>query len=651
MDEDSDDPNDCHRLKDPRTGHNFDYETAMKDHVVFHPDRSDFLSMIKKRLSLGEDEATEFLPEEDSEYGELEGPEGISNFAKHIRLLAAHRKDRHDSYVAHVVSLQNQSRLNLPTYSASIPESTTPVDPPSTNLRSNRRPGNNIVLQPHFPSADDGSDSGDSISTPRAPEEVDLTLDDAGDTSQNNVATITQPSDPTTPTESASVNVQTATQPNLPSQTSVLPSSTNNNPVSTQIPRLPTTSTVQQSSTSTSTSTSTPTLEANRPESDTPRNTVMSTASQRTLPPIPVWTSDDGAMLITSLLALAKSDGFENTFVTGKRTKWFQENIDGWFQTGGFLCRYRKVTHVQLMRRVTPAEKMAKELYARPEHQRDNSGNRDESTLPHFVKLFFEYFDFKDTHRDSQARERVARARNIRVNRSIIGQQAALSSNNTPTLLPTVAPPRRTRGTGDIADEIVVEEVTAQAPPPTVNQEVPTINNTDSSISDQPSTPSHTATQGSSQRNTPRRRVAPNDARFTRNQRTRHYNRNVSGLPTLPPSTSMSSAVNIDRMESGYRHIAESINNLAYQQRIRRGVDIMNDLLRNVERRSDLISEGADPDVIATYDLVIADLREERIRANLYDSYFSNLFQNVVNNDPNSAQGSASEENTNSDSR
>ena len=53
--------------------------------------------------------------------------------------------------------------------------------------------------------------------------------------------------------------------------------------------------------------------------------------------------------------------------------------------------------------------------------------------------------------------------RNVRVSRSVIGQQAALSSNNTPTLNNTLAPSGRERGTGEVAGDIIIQEATVQA--------------------------------------------------------------------------------------------------------------------------------------------------------------------------------------------
>ena len=117
---------------------------------------------------------------------------------------------------------------------------------------------------------------------------------------------------------------------------------------------------------------------------------------------------------------------------------------------------------------------------------------------------------------------RLNRMRNVRVNRSIIGQQAALSDTNTAVILnPTTAPADRERGSGEIAGEITINE-----------------------ISQPSSESSNTATFP--RQNLPPRRTAPNDGHRGQN-RARNYNMQFS--PSLPPSTCSARAINIDRME------------------------------------------------------------------------------------------------------
>ena len=79
--------------------------------------------------------------------------------------------------------------------------------------------------------------------------------------------------------------------------------------------------------------------------------------------------------------------------------------------------------------------------------------------MPSYGRAFFEYFEFLETRVTANVVARDNRARNIRVNRSIIGQQAALSSGDRNILNTTIAAPGRVRGTGEIAGEVIVNEV------------------------------------------------------------------------------------------------------------------------------------------------------------------------------------------------
>lgn len=121
----------------------------------------------------------------------------------------------------------------------------------------------------------------------------------------------------------------------------------------------------------------------------------------------------------------------------------------------------------------------------------------------------------------------------------------------------------RETGTGEVAGEITINEISQGASSESNNE----------------------LSEGSSDRNrrqnfigvsTPQRRQAPNDGRASRATRSRTYN--VSNYPALPPSTGGHRSVNFDRLSMGYNSIADSINNLAYQQRIRNRIDINRDL-------------------------------------------------------------------------
>ena len=136
---------------------------------------------------------------------------------------------------------------------------------------------------------------------------------------------------------------------------------------------------------------------------------------------------------------------------------------------------------------------------------------------------------------------------NVHVSRSIIGQQTALSSNDTPTLNNTLALSGRERGTGEVAGDITIQEATVQASSK-LNDETEVLRD---------GIPSSTPTQ----------RVAPNDGRRGRNTRPRNYNMlfTLHFSPHLPPLTANGRSINMERMEHGYNTIANSINNLAYQ--------------------------------------------------------------------------------------
>ena len=185
-------------------------------------------------------------------------------------------------------------------------------------------------------------------------------------------------------------------------------------------------------------------------------------------------------------------------------------------------------------------------------------------------------------------------------------------------------------GSGNIASEVVINEVTQGS----VSNNV----SSDSSSNRARSTYTHV--------HTPQRRTAPNDGRNQRHQRPRHYN--SSSSLHLPPSTSATRAININRLEHGYSTIAESINNLAYQQRIRTRIDINKDIQQYVQIRSDLERSGADSSVLEAYNDTISDLREERVLAGDYERYVSSRVRSML--DTSISNSSAFDDNGNSTS-
>lgn len=93
-------------------------------------------------------------------------------------------------------------------------------------------------------------------------------------------------------------------------------------------------------------------------------------------------------------------------------------------------------------------------------------------------------------------------------------------------------------------------------------------------------------------------------------------------------------SINIDRMEQGYyTSIAKSINNLAYQQRIRKRIDINKDLQHQMQTRAELQRTGADDLVIAAVLQTIQDLKEERGMSVDYKRYVLTKIRTMLNHE------------------
>ena len=104
---------------------------------------------------------------------------------------------------------------------------------------------------------------------------------------------------------------------------------------------------------------------------------------------------------------------------------------------------------------------MVKRLYNTRERQGDLSCNRSEENKAIFTHLFFEYFDHVVNCENSPNNSRIARQRYEHVNRSLVGQQAALSSTEDAQLLNTILQHEIIRGTGEVDGEVTVSELSA----------------------------------------------------------------------------------------------------------------------------------------------------------------------------------------------
>ena len=119
----------------------------------------------------------------------------------------------------------------------------------------------------------------------------------------------------------------------------------------------------------------------------------------------------------------------------------------------------------------------------------------------------------------------------------------------------------------------------------------------------------------------------------------------MSFTPSLPPSTGSARSVNIDRMEQGYTHIAESIFNLAYQQRIRLVVDINKDIMSNLKLKAEMELAEGDVNVIAQLTQTIADLQQERISSLEYEQFVAHRVRNMFQRERNTSSVSGSDGN------
>ena len=106
---------------------------------------------------------------------------------------------------------------------------------------------------------------------------------------------------------------------------------------------------------------------------------VVHSASQRSLPTLPMFTRGPGADAVVSILAMARSEGYQNTLVHGKRISWFVDKNEMWFAPGGILAHYRKTSPLTIRQKFKSAEDIAQTLWDGRTHQNDSTGERDES--------------------------------------------------------------------------------------------------------------------------------------------------------------------------------------------------------------------------------------------------------------------------------
>ena len=148
---------------------------------------------------------------------------------------------------------------------------------------------------------------------------------------------------------------------------------------------------------------------------------IRSTANQRRLPNVPSFVlSPEGEQLCHSILSLARGDGFGVSLVYGQRAWWFADKLPIFYEAGGVLAPYKTLKVSPVRKKFSEAESISKRLYNARSHK--FNGDALDEALPLFASIIFEYFDFTQTRETHQNNARMARRRNQRVNRSIIGQ-------------------------------------------------------------------------------------------------------------------------------------------------------------------------------------------------------------------------------------
>ena len=58
--------------------------------------------------------------------------------------------------------------------------------------------------------------------------------------------------------------------------------------------------------------------------------------------------SSIGSQYLSSILVIAKSEGYGNTLTHGKRNMFFAKHYPVWFANGGLFCQYKSISFLKL---------------------------------------------------------------------------------------------------------------------------------------------------------------------------------------------------------------------------------------------------------------------------------------------------------------
>ena len=158
-------------------------------------------------------------------------------------------------------------------------------------------------------------------------------------------------------------------------------------------------------------------------------------------------------------------------------------------------------------------------------------------------------------------------------------------------MLATTAPTNRVRGSGDIAGEAIISELSSSST----------------------SSPRRNIAATSSSTSTPRRNIAQNDGRLGRARRV-NVDFGMNSSPFLPPSTGIgrnSGALNVASMANQFNSIAASLSDLTRHQTVRQPHLISDDIIRSIEKKDELERTSGNPLLIEALNEKIKGMYEE----------------------------------------
>lgn len=272
-----------------------------------------------------------------------------------------------------------------------------------------------------------------------------------------------------------------------------------------------------------------------------------------------------------------------------RKTKWFDANINKWFDDGGILQKYDRVNGKYLHFKFNLAQADAKDLWNRRSHQPDTSGNLSEGQWTSCTKSFFELFEFLAQKSSTNSVEEQFHRSNVKINRSIISQQPALSSGNPNAFLSSVAPSGRMKGSVNIGSNITMNIVEQ-------------LSNTGHSING----------------NLSDRKKGPTPMNNGRAKRNNHSLLSKVN-DYLPPSTKGVAGVNVSQIHCDFNAMAGCFNTLFTSDRCRKVHEINDAIINMFKERKEMEKDGECKDFLDAYDKKIVDLKEERKRSEAFE--------------------------------